>query len=285
VVILNVIFCNIDGYSWKIIAGFHIPCITRLVNGKHLEFVSTWIAENRLLKKYLRNVHSDIYTSCTSVKGYVITDSEAKILNYINKKHYGKDFQFSAGKDYIVLLEDFFNFYIFLEVCYTKLLCNNVSSYKDKCGFIYIDSVSVVPYCTVGSHKYVPLFFFGDDTDTLIDHAEKLVNWNLAYLKFCCKLAGIRDEWFVSDYWIVVNFDHIKNSLPPETDFKDFWPAMLSDSFLFTHQKSIHKNPPGSWFKVLPEVVTDENTLTAPVVPHNAEVIINQMVCVLYSIY
>jgi len=279
----NVILCNIDGYSWTIFAGFRIPYIIRLVNGKNVEFVSTWIAENRLLKKYLKNVHSDIYTSCTYVKGYGITDLEAKILNYINKKHYGIDSKFLPGKDYIVLLDDFIHFYIFLEVCYTKLLSNNTSIYKNICGFIYIDSASVVPYCAAEGKKYVPVFFFEDETDILLEHAVKLSDWHLAYLKFCCKVAGVKEKWLASEFWPVVSFDHVKNLLPPETDFKDFWPGMLSDLFLFTRKKFMHHNPPGSWFKVLPEVVTDENSLTASVVPQSTESMMNQMVCVLYT--
>ncbi|KAL5239052.1 hypothetical protein ACI65C_006462 [Semiaphis heraclei] len=103
------------------------------------------------------------------------------------------------------------------------------------------------------------------------------MDWNLANLKFCCKIMGVKDEWFHCDYWPVVSFDHIKNSLPPETDFKDFWPAMASDLFLFTRKKIMLHNPPGSWFKVLPEVVTDDSTLTAPAAPQSTELMLNQM--------
>jgi len=114
-IILRVFFfCNIDTYRWKTYTGFCIPYITRLVNGKCLKFVSTRIAEYIILEKYLQSVLSDIYTSRASVKGYVITDLEAMILNDINKKHYGMDFQFFEGKDYIVLLEEFFSIHYML---------------------------------------------------------------------------------------------------------------------------------------------------------------------------
>jgi len=219
------------------------------------------------------------------VRGYLITDLEAKTLNCINKKYCGKDFQFIAGRDCIIYLDDLFHFYEFLEVCYTKLLCNYVSSHRYKCGFISIDDKSVVPYCTIDGQKYAPLFFFEHNSESLIFQALKLVNWNLAYLKFCCKIMGIKDTYFATDYWIVVNLDDIKNLYPPETDFQEYWPALLSDSYLFTRQKSIGQNSPASWFKVLPEVVTDENTLTAPVIPQSTGVMMNQMVCDFYSVY
>ncbi|KAL5239046.1 hypothetical protein ACI65C_006456 [Semiaphis heraclei] len=219
-----------------------------------------------------------IFTSCTSVRGYVITDLEAKILNNINKKHYGIDYQFFVGKDYVVLLDEFEKMYSFLKICYSILLNNNASIENNKCGFINIDSVSFVPYLSVEGKKYVPLFFFEGHRDTLIDHAHKCMDWSLAYLKFCCKIMGIKDEYFHCDFWPVVSFDHIKNLLPPETNFKDFWPAKASDFFLFTRKKFMHHNPPAPWFKVLPEVVTDESTLTAPAVPQSTELMMNQMV-------
>lgn len=249
------------------------------------------MGEHLLLKKYLHNLDADIYRSCTDVRGFVITDLEAKVLNYINDKHYGKDFKFLAGKDYIVRLEDFCNFYMFIEVCYTKLLCNNTSGHKDKCGFICIGSESIVPYCTIDSKKYVPIFFFEGDTDHLIPSTLKLVNWHLAYLKFCCKLLGVKAKWFDGDTWLVTDLNHIKSLYPPETEFEDFWPPHLSDSYLFAYRKSKHDKPPGPWFKASLDVVTDVNTIhhnstaPTPAVPQSKEVMINQMVCILYSVY
>jgi len=295
---MNFILCNIGKFCWKSIAGFFIPYIIRKINGEELKFVSVRMAEAQLLSNYLHYLHADIYT-CTSVRSHFITDSEAKILNEINIKHcdgvYGKD-TFYAGKDYIVRLEDVLEFYTFIEVCYKKLLCNITPSRKEKCGFIRINSESVVPYCLKDGHKYVPLFYFEGETENLRHRAVKLENWNLAYLKFCCKVQGIRNELFASDSCTVTSLDDIKNYFPPETHFEEYWPAKVIDTQLLTNQKSTHVNPPGAWIRAPPEVPAPESTIphsltaSAPVMPPSMPVVMNtfqngwppnQMVCII----
>jgi hypothetical protein len=270
-------------FSWKLIAGYQIPSIIRVINGEQLKFVSVRMAETQLLSNYLHYLHADIYT-CTSVRSHFITDSEAKLLNEINQKHvdciYGKE-SFFAGKDYIVRLEDVHEFYSFIEVCYKKLLCNIAPGRREKCGFIRINSESVVPYCIKDGQKYVPLFYFEGETENLKHRAVKLENWNLAYLKFCCKVQGIRNELFASDSCTVTSLDDIKNYFPPETNFEEYWPAKVVDTQLLTNQKSSHVNPPGAWIRAPPEVTPAENaiphplTAPAPVLPQSMPVMMN----------
>jgi len=289
-VIFFVVICNIDGFSWETIAGHRIPYIIRIVNGRLLKFVATRMAEYQLLKKYLYNVHPYIYTSCTPVIAYKIIDPEVKILNHINEKYYGygKDYQFHAGIDYIVSLEDVHNFYLFLEVCYKKLLCNMTSGYKDKCGYIQINlSNTCFPYCTQDGQKYIPLCYLGGDTKSLSKRPVKLEKWNLAYLKFCCRIYGVRDELFYGDSWLVVNLDDVKKLYPPETNFIDVWPNDLVNVFILTNQESFHSNPPGSWFREVLDHNTIPHTLATsiPFNPHTILVMKNQKVCVLYLAY
>lgn len=257
------------------------------------------MAEKHLLSNYLHYLHSDIYLSCTSVKCHFITDSEAKLLNDINYNHtdcvYGKE-MFLAGKDAIAHLEHVQAFYTFIEVCYKKLLCNITPNHNEICGFIRINSESVVPYCIKDSHKYVPLFYFEGETENLINQALKLENWDLSYLKFCCKVQGIRNELFSSDSCLVARLDVIKNYFPPNTNFEDYWPAKVVNIHLLTNQKPVHFSPPGAWFKASPEVELAENSnpITAPAlnIPQSMSVIntynngwpANQMVCVLYLV-
>jgi len=264
----------------------------RLVNGKHLKFVATHMAENGIFKKYLHNIHPYIYTECTPVKAYVITYSEVKILNYINETYYGKgkEYQYFAGIDYIVRLEDIHNFYLFLEICYEKLLCNVNSGYKNLCGFIRVNSdpYSCVPYFTQDGQKYVPFFYLAGDTEHLRQRAVKLENWNLAFLKFCLKLHTVKKELFPGDSCLVITFDNVKNFYPPETLFEDIWPVHLGHLYLSaTNQKSSMINLRGSWFRKVREVVPDHNTIplisTAPV--PSTPLALNHMVCVMYSVY
>lgn len=244
--------CNAGHFGWEEIGTCNVPYIQRIIDGFVLNYVSVRVAENQLLTKYLHFLHSDIYT-CTSVKSHFINECEAKLLNAINVRHsdqlYGKD-SFVPGKDFIVRLEDVREFYAFLEVCYKKLLCNIAPGRREKCGFIRINSESVVPYCIKENQKYVPLFYFEGETDNLRHRAIKLEHWHLAYLKFCCKVQGIRNELFASDSCTVTSLDDIKNYFPPDTNFEEYWPAKVVDTQLLTNTKNTSVNVPGAWIRV-----------------------------------
>ncbi|KAL4082973.1 hypothetical protein QTP88_023969 [Uroleucon formosanum] len=256
-------------FSWQLISGFQVPYIIRIINGELLKFVSVRMAETHLLSNYLPYLHADIH-KCTSVRSHYVTDSEAKLLNKINKNHtdcvYGKE-MFFAGKDYIVSLEDVHELYMFMEVCYKKLMCNFTSGSIERCGFIRINSESVVPYCIKDNQKFVPLFFFKGNTLNLEHQAIKFDNWNLAYLKFCCTVQGIKNEFFASNSYAVVKIDDIKNYFPPETNFEEYWPAKVVEKLL-TNNKSTHLNSPGTWIRTSPEIAPAKNTIphtsTAP---------------------
>jgi len=258
------------------------------------------MAETHLLGNYLHYLHSDIYTSCTSVKCYFITDSEAKLLNDINHNHsncvYGKE-MFFAGKDCIASLEDVLEFYTFIKVCYNKLLHNITLDHNEVCGFTHINSELIVPYCIKDGQKYVPLFFFERVAKSLINQAIKLENWNLAYLKFCCKVLGIRYELFASDSCTVIRLDDIKKYYPPDTYFEEYWPAKIVYTSTLTNQKSTYVSPSSAWIRAesTPAENTISRTLTAPapVIPQSMPVIMNtyqnrwpqnQMVCVRYLV-
>lgn len=51
--------------------------------------------------------------------------------------------------------------------------------------------------------------------------------WDLAYLKFCCKVQGIRSELFANDTCKVVALEEIKGHFPQGTTFEDYWPAKV----------------------------------------------------------
>ncbi|CAI6371712.1 unnamed protein product [Macrosiphum euphorbiae] len=269
-------------FSWKLIDGYHVPYIIRVINGEQLKFVSVRMAQTQLLSKYL---HTDILYTCTSVRCYLITKSEAILLNYINQDHteclYGKQ-RFLEGKEYIMSLEDAHEFYTFIEACYEKILCNITPGRIEKCGFIRINnSEFAVPYCIIDNQKYVPLFYFeGETTENLKHRPIKLENWNLAYLKFCFKVMGIKNELYAGDFCTTINFEDIINNFPPETTFEEFWPANMANKFLLINQKSTHVNSLGSWIRAPAEVEPAEDTiahpLTAPApLPPSIPVMIN----------
>lgn len=216
-------------FGWTTMGSTHIPYILRTPDE---QYCAVRIVETSLLNKYMNYLHADIY-SCTCIRSYYITEAEARLFNDINIKHCESQFgrEPFTVKDLVVRLQDAREFYNFLDVCYNKLLrCGNDS--KDKCGFIRINGESVVPYTVRDGNKYVPLFYFEGETDNLKLKAEKLENWNLAYLKFCCKVQGIRNELFASETCSVISLSDIKSYFPAGTKFEDYWPNKVVESQL-----------------------------------------------------
>ncbi|XP_076277213.1 uncharacterized protein LOC143207520 isoform X4 [Lasioglossum baleicum] len=239
-------------FGWTSFDDCHIPYIFR--SGE--KYCAVRILESKLLNKYLSYLHSDIY-SCTCIRSYYITEAESKLFTEINVKHCENQFgreQFTC-KDLVVRLSDAKEFYTFLDVCYTKLTAGtnpNVSSghKADKCGFIRINKESVVPYTVKDGLQYVPLFYFEGETENLKLKAEKLEGWDLSYLKFCCKVQGIRNELFASETCSVISLNDIKSYFPPGTGFEDYWPTKVMDSQLLVNSKG--GGGGGGWTKQPP---------------------------------
>ncbi|OWR50407.1 hypothetical protein KGM_215079 [Danaus plexippus plexippus] len=234
-------------FGWDMLGKCHIPYIYR--SGE--KYVAVRMVEIKLLNKYLNYLHADIY-SCTCIRSYYITDIEARLLNEINNRHC--DGQFGrepfTQKDLVVRLSDAYEFYNFLDVCYNKLLRGTTNN-KDKCGFIRINKESVVPYTVRDSQKFVPLFYFEGETDNLKLKADQLKGWDLSYLKFCCKVQGIRNELFASETCSVISLTDIKSYFPPGTEFEEYWPNKVVDSQLLISAKGSVSGG-GQWTRAPP---------------------------------
>merc|ERR1719219_2769612 len=202
-----------------------IPFIFRNSGEKTEKYTSVRMVERKLLNKFLSVLPTEV-NSCHCIRSYYITDSEAKLLNEINIKHTDLHFGKEAftTKDLVVRMADAKEFYKFLDLCYKKLVLKR-SNASDRCGFFRINRESVVPYTVKDTIKYVPLFYFEGETDHLKLKSDSVDSWDLAYLKFCCKVQGIRNELFASDTCRVVALDEIKGHFPSGTTFEDYWPA------------------------------------------------------------
>lgn len=222
-------------FGWTTMGKVHIPFIYR--NDEH--YCAVRMVESKVLNKLLTYLHQDIY-NCTNIRSYYITEAEARLLNEINFKHC--DYQFGRDhfttRDLIVRLQDAREFHKFLSHCYNKLVNTVDSESLDRCGFIRINRESVVPYTVYNDQKYVPLFYFEGETDNLKQRADKLEGWDLSYLKFCCKVQGIRNELFAHDSCSVISLNDIKNYFPPGTSFEDYWPKKNLDSQLLITSSS-----------------------------------------------
>jgi hypothetical protein len=209
-------------FGWFDIEKVFLPFIFRYATEK---YTSVRMVERRLLNRYLQVLPPEV-NSCTCIRSYYITDAESKLLNEINLKHTDCTFGKEAftSKDLVVRLKDAREFHKFLDLCHKKLVLKK-SNASDRCGFFRINGESVVPYTVKEGVKYVPLFYFEGETDHLKLKSESVEGWDLAYLKFCCKVQGIRNELFANDTCKVVALDEIKGHFPAGTTFEDYWPA------------------------------------------------------------
>nr|XP_014287878.1 uncharacterized protein LOC106688092 isoform X4 [Halyomorpha halys] len=243
--------CSQKGkFGWIMLGEEHLPYIQRADE----KYCAVRMVEMKLLVKYLSYLNADIY-SCTCIRSFFITESEARLLTEINIKHcearFGRE-QFTT-KDLVVRLEDASEFYNFLELCYTKLM-NPLSPINTRCGFVRINNDSVVPYTVKNDDRYVPLFYFEGETETLKKRSTTLGAWDLAYLKFCCKVQGIRSELFANDSCQVISLADIKAYFPPGTKFDEYWPPKIVDSNLLVQNKpgrgGVAASVSTSWIKV-----------------------------------
>lgn len=235
-------------FGWATIGKGYVPYLFR----QSEKYCAVRMVEVKLLNKYLSYLSQDIY-SCTCIRSYYISEAESKLLNEINYKHCDQQFgrEYFTPKDLVVRLSDANEFYQFLDVCYNKLL-NHSSNPKDRCGFIRINGESVVPYTIRDGQKFVPLFYFEGETENLKLKADCLEGWDLSYLKFCCKVQGIRNELFASETCAVISLNDIKSYFPTGTNFEDYWPSKVSDSHLLIASKGTVNQHAGHWTRQPP---------------------------------
>ncbi|XP_065349538.1 uncharacterized protein LOC135945647 isoform X2 [Cloeon dipterum] len=208
-------------FGWDVVKKTNVPYIVRTGQEK---FCAVRIIESKVLVHYLAVLRPEVY-SCTSIQSYYMTEAEARVFNDINIKHCDSAYGTTlfTNQDLIVTFSDLKEFYNFLDMCVNKL-CNDRSQAGDRCGFVRINGESVVPYTLSDQNQFVPLFYFEGETESLKQKAEMLGGWDLSYLKFCCKVQGIRNELFSSDFCKVISLDDIKSYFPPGTVFEDYWP-------------------------------------------------------------
>ncbi|KAE9522802.1 hypothetical protein AGLY_016764 [Aphis glycines] len=266
-------------FTWLKISKYNIPAIVRVTNGERSHFVSVRMAETNILKKYLPSLHSDLL-EVVFVKFYLMTHYEAKLFNEINRLHsnnfYGEN-SFSTS-DYIVRFEDMYEFYEFIEFCYTKLFYHIIPDLEEKCGFLRINFKSVVPYIMKDSIKYIPLHCFDFIDKNLTQQYVKIEDWSLAYLKFCCKVQGITENLCSNESCKMISIDVIKNYFSPKSHFEEFWPDDFNKSQLIND--NIEAKESSFWIrKSLVIATVTKNTTThnskTTVIPHSMSVITN----------
>jgi len=202
----------------------YLPFIVRYRSER---YISVRMVETQLLDKFLELLPVDVIT-CTNIHSFYITESEAKLLNDINIRHSDMAFGREAftDRELVVKQEDSEEFYRFLSLCHRKLILKNSTS-EDRCGFMKVnEDRGVIPYIVKEGVRYAPLFYFEGGTEGLEKKGSLVMGgWDLTYLKFCCKVQGIRKELFEGSNCKMVSVDNVRDHFSAGTVFEDYWPV------------------------------------------------------------
>ncbi|SPP79575.1 uncharacterized protein LOC117582231 [Drosophila guanche] len=219
-------------FGWAKVGKVYLPYIYRQTSTGSEKYFSARMFELKL-GTYLNYFQPEIYASCVYMPSYYITDAEARLFNEVNAKHC--DGQFGCDKfkkkDLVVRLGDAFSLQQFLNACYRKLKTGSSKS-SDKFGFIRINKESVIPYTVHNKERVLPLFYFRIETENLETKTVLLNGWDLAYLKFCCKVQGVANEYYSGQNVAVMSLTDIKSGFPNGTEFEDYWPSEYVDNSL-----------------------------------------------------
>lgn len=219
-------------FGWEKIDKFDLPYIIR----KGEKYTAIRIAEQKLLQQFKVLYNKEVY-SCFSINQVHLTDAEVRLLNEINVFHcnglFG-NYPFTVN-DFLLKLKDvelLYELFVFIK----NAADDKVDMERARCGFIQMDDQPPVPYVSVDGVKYSPMFYFEGAAEYLENQATYLTGWDLSYLKFCCKVQGIRQEFYAAEKCQVVGFEEIKKFLPPETKYTMIWPKNIVQHFFWKLQ-------------------------------------------------
>ena len=235
-------------FSWVQVSNKgYLPEITRYdTNAKPTRYISVKMAEKGFLSQYMKNLPPEVLTNVSSIYSHKATDAEAKLLFEINTRHcdssFGKNESFV--KDLLVKSDDFVEFYNFLTLCNEKMVLKK-SSEQDKCGFLRIANTSDVPYVVINKIKHMPLFYFEGELGSMA--RKDIKSWDWAYLKFCCKIQGVKSDILPEDSCPVVGLTQLKSFFPSDTTYTEYWPS----KDYINRVQSRNSTQSGSWTKTV----------------------------------
>ena len=213
-------------FSWLVVDNkFCFPQISRTEpNGISTRYVSVKMAE-RVLEPLMKDLPYEVITNPT-VLSAKISGNERRLMFEINKAHcnsfFGKDEYFTD--DLLISSEDLGQYYTYLTSC-QAMISSKKSDREKKFGFLRINGTSDVPYVVVSGEKFVPLFYF-EETGRGVDSGAStdVSGWDWVYLKFCCKVQGVKESMLSGSSCPSVSEQDLKEMLPVGTTFQEYWP-------------------------------------------------------------
>jgi len=215
--------------------------------GKIEKYVSVKMAEKGFLGQFMKNLPYEVMAKVADISSHKVTEAEAILLNEINARHCDNGFgrNESFVRDLLVKSDEFVNFYSFLNLCSDKMVLKKSQVGKDKCGFLRIAGSSDVPYVLIQDRKYLPLFYFEGEVGSLA--RKEIRSWDWAYLKFCCKIQGVKEELMPKDSCPVIALKELQTYFPSDTTYTEYWPSKDFLNKIFSKKTTMS----GSWAKLV----------------------------------
>ena len=205
-------------FGWTTIDEVSFPYLMR----DDKKFVAVRMVEMKLLSKF-PSTYPDELQSKPPLMSHYVNAKEAKLLNEINAEHCGMEFgrQSFNGRDLIVKLEDFIEFYNIVRKHFPESVSKKSSKPKPPPaptdgGWVQVNN-TVVPFVLRGSARYVPLSVIRYAAGLL---SEVPVEGHLptpeecAYLNENCKKAGLTFTFAKSTKLIPAELVTMKSDVP-----------------------------------------------------------------------
>jgi len=216
-------------------------------SGKIEKFVSVKMAEKGFIGQFMKNLPYEVMAKIANISSHKVTEAEAILLNEINARHcdnsFGKNESFV--RDLLVKSDEFVNFYTFLNLCSDKMVLKKSQVGKDKCGFLRIAGASDVPYVLIDDKKYLPMFYFEGEVGSM--KRKEISSWDWAYLKFCCKIQGVKDDLLPKEGCPVIALDELQTFFSSDTTYTEYWPSKDFLNKIFSKKTTMS----GSWAKLV----------------------------------
>jgi len=219
-------------FGWTEYGGQYIPYIYR----KSEKYISIrMLYTHPMFSSCKKFMHPDIFSACDHMARLPITDFEVRLLNEINLDHCNGIFGNNSFdlQDTVIHISDAYEFYQFIGFCSCKLTRGSKFS-SERCSFISINKKCLVPYIVRNDQKLFPDFFFAGETDILETHEEPITGWDLSYLMFCCRLLGIREEFYSGSYLNGILLNDVENAYPYGTEFEECWAKDVKTDDLYS---------------------------------------------------
>lgn len=217
-------------FSWLVISNkFCLPQIMRKEeDGSSVGYISVKMAEKGLLDSFLKTLPSEVVT-IPQVMSYRVAANERRLLLEINSGQCDSYFWDTDAyfydhnyNDLLILSQDLCQYYTFLKLCLARI-SGEAMDQENKFGFLRINSTSDVPYVAVEGQKYIPLFYFEEEGTGEVSPV-RISGWDWAYLRFCCKVQGVKESMLVGTSCSCISEKEFKEMLPGGTTFQEYWP-------------------------------------------------------------